>query len=1136
MGDGLLTLFKLPLYGSMYTFQNVLNYMKKYLLLLTVLIIFFDSQGQEKSIERRQPTDEIICYAEYENKGTRIYPRKLSNRAKTQASATFNVTYNGFTPEAEAAFQAAVDIWAGLINSSVTINVSATWQPLEEGVLGSATWGTAFRNFEGAQKEDTWYPVALAEKMAGQELNEPSQADIVANFSSSINWYLGTDGNPGAAQFDLLSVVLHELGHGLGFVDSYNFSNGTGSFGLQSFPFIYDLNVENGTGDLLTETFSNQTTALGDQLISENLFFNSPTSEKVTGSTPRLFAPDEWNPGSSIAHLDENTYPAGNENSLMSPQIGQNEAIHDPGPITLNMFGDMGWEYTYINHDKLPNTEDFGASEYTITASIESDIDYDDNSVTLFYSLDSFATDTTELSMVATGNPDEFTADITSNSTQGQTYSYFITVADTNDRAFSLPSFVPNRLLTFTTDLDSEDPVITHEKPGFVRSDDTELKLEAVVKDFLPLASIEVEYFVNDGGAQTASFSLIDVADSLYEASIDLSGETIDEGDSIRYRIIAIDESASSNTSTFPESGLLKLDVFSLAPAVAQYSNDFNDEITSAEDFFASESFRIETPEGFQNGAIHSDHSYLDGTGPGNESNFTYELKVPIILNEEEAFMTFDEIVLVEPGESGSAFGDSDFWDYVIVEGSNDGGITWEPFIDGYDSREETDWLSTYNGSISGNNSTAEGDPTLFTTKTIDLRENTTFSGGEEILIRFRLFTDEQANGWGWAIDNLQIQIDATPPTIEHNHIDFITSNEDLELSAKAYDNFEVDSVAYVSFVNDQEQELIGFPGNGLNTYETIIDISALSLGDTIKYRIVAFDNAETPNVTYLPSEDSFFEIPFIEFGSPASDYSNNFDNGNTDFVGNFFDVSLESGFSSAAINTVHPYPSGFGIDESESQFTYTLKTPVIIDGTHPYMAFDEAFLGAIPTDSAFVEASKDGGLTWLTIEEYSSSSKTQWASAVNTNGVGTEDIYSYRLINLLKTGSLSDNDEVILRFRLKSESGNNAWGWSIDNLEIQTDAITSLAQSIDEVEVSLFPNPTYGKNLNIRIVPTGQILNGSITIINSNGQVVNVHKIANQTSAYQKEISMNSLPEGMYIVKLNLDGKSIVKKIIKTD
>ena len=57
----------------------------------------------------------------------------------------------------------------------------------------------------------------MANKLSGIDL-APNDDDIVANFNSSFNWYLGTDGNAGM-QFDLMTVVLHELGHGLGFWD-----------------------------------------------------------------------------------------------------------------------------------------------------------------------------------------------------------------------------------------------------------------------------------------------------------------------------------------------------------------------------------------------------------------------------------------------------------------------------------------------------------------------------------------------------------------------------------------------------------------------------------------------------------------------------------------------------------------------------------------------------------------------------------------------------------------------------------------------------------------------------------------------------------------------------------------------------
>ncbi|MDX1584537.1 MAG: PA domain-containing protein, partial [Thermoanaerobaculia bacterium] len=74
---------------------------------------------------------------------------------------------------------------------------------------------------------NTWYVGALANKLFGQDRFD-GDAVIGAQFNSALNgdpgclggfsWYYGLDNNPGANQTDLVVVVLHELGHGLGFL------------------------------------------------------------------------------------------------------------------------------------------------------------------------------------------------------------------------------------------------------------------------------------------------------------------------------------------------------------------------------------------------------------------------------------------------------------------------------------------------------------------------------------------------------------------------------------------------------------------------------------------------------------------------------------------------------------------------------------------------------------------------------------------------------------------------------------------------------------------------------------------------------------------------------------------------------
>jgi PA domain-containing protein len=128
------------------------------------------------------------------------------------------------------AFTFAADLWGATLDSNVEVFVRAAFNPLGANVLGSAGTTFVFSDFgsvfpfPGPQFADTWYHSALADKLAGAELN-PGFQDINAQFSSNFNFYLGLDNNHGALN-DLVVVVLHELAHGLGFSAFVNSSTG----------------------------------------------------------------------------------------------------------------------------------------------------------------------------------------------------------------------------------------------------------------------------------------------------------------------------------------------------------------------------------------------------------------------------------------------------------------------------------------------------------------------------------------------------------------------------------------------------------------------------------------------------------------------------------------------------------------------------------------------------------------------------------------------------------------------------------------------------------------------------------------------------------------------------------------------
>lgn len=715
-----------------------------------------------------KPAKPVICYYSTVNRpdhireSDRFRKMRAMKSARTRASV-FEVEYINFPADnlAKTAFQYAIQIWESELVSSVPIRIKAEWKPLESGVLGQALWGRAFANFGGEQHINTFYPVALAEKIAGRELNSDTEADIVSSFNSNTAWYYGTDGNTPAGKMDLVTIVLHEIAHGLGFTDSYEVKGTEASVGLPdgelTAPFVFDLYVESDSTKKLCYDFAAPSPELAGALQSNNLFFSSPMSvTALNGVRPRLFAPKTFDGGSSVSHLDEATFNVdGDPNRLMTPHIGLAESIHDPGSVLRGVLSDMGWVYTHIDHQALKDTERKDGEPYAVRASIRSDNGYDPDEVKLHYSTD--GKNFVVVTMAPTGVSNEFQSWLP-GSTTDRTYAYFVSAVDAAGRSFTNPGQIetigkrPEQgTFIFSIGPDESAPVIVHQPIEYIFEGDGDLELKAEVTDNLGVKEVLVEYIVNDGALQTVVMKQSALANE-YDATLMFPALAI--GDHIQYRLLARDFATNENIARLPEQDFYTVTVTGIKPVQDSYSNNFN--LPSA-DFFGS-NFHITTPQGFENAAIHSDHPYGNGSGPNEESNFTFQLQVPIRIDTTNPAIKFDEIVLVEPGETASQFGDDNFFDYVIVEGSADGGSTWKPFSDGYDARDDNSWLTRYNSDIVNFNSRAVGDPQIFRKRTINMLENGNFSAGDEVLIRFRLFADALAHGWGWAIDNLSIQ------------------------------------------------------------------------------------------------------------------------------------------------------------------------------------------------------------------------------------------------------------------------------------------------------------------------------------------------------------------------------------------
>ncbi|MCU1692774.1 MAG: hypothetical protein JWM64_1865 [Frankiales bacterium] len=281
----------------------------------------------------------------------------LRSSGSQTAATTFQVTYTGFSPAQRDAFQAAVDTWSRLLSSPVPVTIDARLSSLPDGVLGAAG-PTAFYVDDADDRydpSDTAVPIALANSRAGRDL-DPGGADISAEFSNDTTLFsYGTD--PVASKYDFTTVVLHEIGHGLGFSGAMDVQQDASGVergywdpdpeGGTPYPFPFDRETVTPRGDgTVTPLLSLQrgSTALAQALTDGQSQWDGPAGKAANGGVrPELYTPATWEEGSSYSHLDERTYPSGDPDSLMTPEIDLGEVIRDPGSITLGMFRDIGW-------------------------------------------------------------------------------------------------------------------------------------------------------------------------------------------------------------------------------------------------------------------------------------------------------------------------------------------------------------------------------------------------------------------------------------------------------------------------------------------------------------------------------------------------------------------------------------------------------------------------------------------------------------------------------------------------------------------------------------------------------------------------------------------------------------------------
>ncbi|HOV34117.1 MAG TPA: GLUG motif-containing protein, partial [Candidatus Hydrogenedens sp.] len=341
------------------------------------VIIFFCNVFSIQSMAQEE-INAIIAYSDgtvikLTEKNRDIILGDKSSQTKDSFSAygvNFNINYQdvdtGFNdptlgPQRKATLQSALEYVANVLNvpgGVVDINISSVY--LEGQYLASAGPIVAWYNpiTPGINNGCVFQHL-----MNGSvDPDGPDYPDMQLTVNWNYTYNFGT-GDPGPSDVDLLSVLIHEITHGLGFLKAiaYNNSecsggtkpNGTGWTGAQ--PDIYtafDTFLITGNNNYFINSsyyyIGQDNYFLG---LDNGVYCSAPEATSLWGTMPRIYTPSPFQCGSSISHWN-------NLGGVMDPSIYYGAKKREYLPFEIALLRDIG----YVNAGE-PSSEGEGIAE-----------------------------------------------------------------------------------------------------------------------------------------------------------------------------------------------------------------------------------------------------------------------------------------------------------------------------------------------------------------------------------------------------------------------------------------------------------------------------------------------------------------------------------------------------------------------------------------------------------------------------------------------------------------------------------------------------------------------------------------------------------------------------------------------------
>ena len=358
-------------------------------------------------------------------------------------------------------------------------------------------------------------------------------------------------------------------------------------------------------------------------------------------------------------------------------------------------------------------------------------------------------------------------------------------------------------------------------------------------------------------------------------------------------------------------------------------------------------------------------------------------------------------------------------YDFGYVEISTDSGATFPTVLATFSGTSEDPWTGRNQTNSKEDNIRiidSSSRSSVWKMEQIDLSG---YAWQEEVIIRFRLVSDEVVTWDGWYIDDVSIA--ENPTAVVLNTISNpTTSSLDLDWTLNAdpdFDRYEV----YRSLSSD-----VTFDDNLVATNSSQANITFTDTGLNVRTTYYYKVYVVSQNSIYSASNEEY-GITIINTDYPFFDDLENGTNWVSDTPGTWTITEPIDPFSPSHIwdeSTENDYQND--IDASLT-LTFDVETTLETQITFKHK------LEIITSDSAFVEYSLDSGTSWNELDYFTNITHSQWTEFQYNLGIVSTDFR--------------------LRFRIKTNSVGVADGWQIDDIGI-SDLPDEITQNIPVPQV----------------------------------------------------------------------------------